>query len=595
MAEIFGTTGNDLLFGTPGDDVIDALEGNDDVVSAGDGNDTVNGGLGDENILGGAGDDVLIGGEGTDYIRGFTGNDILDGGVETDILIGEDGDDSILGGDGNDLILGDIDDANGLGDDVLNGGTGDDKITGGQGNDRVYGEGDKDIVSGGLGDDRVSGGAEKDLVFGAGGNDSVYGDRGDDEISGGSGSDLVFGGEGADTIDGVATLFSPQPGIGEIDELTGNEGSDLFLLGKISPTGTPAIFYDDGDTTTAGTNDYALITDFNPESEDKIKLVGEISSYSLAASPDGFRPGTAIYLNDGDLPELIAIVADVNPDTLSLDNPDQFQGSTPIPEVSVYAEPDTPLSEVQSDPGTFIFQLSEPAPEGGLTINFRAGDDDIDPDARDVDFDLEASNNIDDFSVIPLPDRTSFITIPEGVTKASLVVVPLVDNFVEADETLSIDLIPQAEYTVDTDNQFADLVITDGMTKIVGTEVADSLQGTNADDILSGLGGDDTLLGNLGNDLVVGGIGSDSLNGGTGIEDYALITDFDAESGDKIELVGEINNYSWGTSGEGLASGTAIYPNDGASPELIAVVADINPNHFGLDNSEQFVFETTEL
>ena len=643
MAEIFGTVDNDLLFGTPEDDVIDALEGNDDVVSGLDGNDTINTGLGDDNALGAAGDDEIQGGGGRDYLRGGVGNDLIDGGVGPDVLIGEDGDDRILGGEGNDLILGDIDDANGIGDDVINGGAGDDIITGGRGNDEVYGDGGEDILSGGAEDDLVRGGEDNDLVFGAGGNDLVYGDGGDDDVSGGSGNDLVYGGEGADTIDGVTTFFSPQPGIGEIDELTGNEGNDVFLLGQILPTGTLAPFYNDGDTATAGTDDYALITDFETEA-DRIDLVGETSDYSLAASPEDLPTGTAIYLNDGDTPELIAIVADLNPDALSLDNPDQFQTPVSIPEVSVFAEPDTLLTEAEGNTGSFNFQLSSPAPAGGLTIYFRAGDDDPFLQSRDVNLNPEANTNIEDFSVIPLSDRTSFITIPEGVTEASLVVTPFIDNFVEPDETISVDLIPQDGYTVNSDNSFADLVISEGISVIEGTEAGDNLRGTKEAEILSGLADNDTLFGKSGDDILVGGSGSDRLTGGKGSDrligvdplssqpglneideltgshgndlfilaqisstgtaidfyddgdattlgtgDYALITDFNLAS-DKIELVGKASNYSLGASPEGLPSGTSIYADDGTSSELIAVVAGISFDILSLDNVSQFLF-----
>ena len=628
MAEIFGTTGNDLLFGTPEDDVIDVLEGNDDVVSAFDGNDTVYGGLGDENIFGAAGDDELFGGEGTDYLRGGVGNDLIDGGTETDILIGEDGNDTILGGDGNELILGDIDDNNGIGDDVLKGGAGDDKITGGQGNDLVYGEEDNDILSGGVGDDFVSGGEDDDLVFGAGGNDSVYGDAGDDDLSGGSGNDSVYGGEGADTLNGVGTFFSPLPGLGEIDELTGNEGNDVFELGQISATGTPDVFYDDGDTATAGTNDYGLITDFDSSEGDKINLVGDKSDYFLTASPEGFHPGTAIYLNDGDTPELIAIATDIEPESLSLDNPDQFQDNIPIPEVSLFAEPDTPLSETESTPGRFVFQLSEPAPEGGLTIFFRAGDDDIDPDTRDLNLDLEASINIDDINLIDLSDRTSSITIPAGISEASFTVVPFVDDRLEVDETIFVQLIPQESYTVDPENDFADFIITEGVPQLIGTEQADSLEGTNEAEILQGLadndtltgaGGNDTLsgvdyssfqpglsevdelTGNLGEDLFVLGqefptdtksiFYDDGDSATAGINDYVLITDFNSSEGDKIQLVGDADDYSLAVSPESLALGTGIYFNDEESPELIAVIKDIANDTLNFNNSSQFVFQ----
>ena len=423
--------------------------------------------------------------------------------------------------------------------------------------------------------------------------------------------------------------------------MTGNEGNDLFELGQISSTGNQDVFYNDGDVATSGYNDYALITDFGTEERDKIELVGEISNYSLAASPDDFPSGTAIYLNDGETPELIAIVKDIDPSTLDLHNPEQFQGSTSIPEISVTAVPDTPLTEAEGNTGSFNFQLSEPTPEGGLTIYFRAGDDDPFPQSRDVNFNPEANTNIEDISVIPLPDRTSFITIPEGVTEASFVVTPFVDNFVEPDETISVELIPQADYTVNSDSSFADLVISESIPIIEGTEIADNLLGTNEAEILSGLADNDTLAGEAGNDILVGGIGNDTLTGGegsdrligvdslssqpglaeideltgsagadvfvlaqistggtavnfyddgdintAGTDDYALITDFELDS-NAIALAGEKSNYSLGASPEG----TGIYVNDGSSPELIAIVAGIEPDSLSLNNSSQFIFK----
>ena len=190
----------------------------------------------------------------------------------------------------------------------------------------------------------------------------------------------------------------------------------------------------------------------------------------MAASPDDFPSGTAIYLNDGETPELIAIVKDIDPSTLDLHNPEQFQGSTSIPEISVTAVPDTPLTEAEGNTGSFNFQLSEPTPAGGLTIYFRAGDDDPFPQSRDVNFNPEANTNIEDISVIPL--------------------------------------------------------------------------------------------------------------------DYALITDFESDL-DAIALAGEKSNYSLDASPEG----TGIYVNDGSSPELIAIVAGIEPDSLSLNNSSQFIFK----
>ena len=58
------------------------------------------------------------------------------------------------------------------------------------------------------------------------------------------------------------------------------------------------------------------------------------------------------------------------------------------------------------------------------------------------------------------------------------------------------------------------------------------------------------------------------------LNDYAAIEDFNSEGEDKIQLGGEVANYSLG-----------------ASPELIAIAVDIEPDALNLSNSEQFVFE----
>ncbi|HHP7230983.1 MAG TPA: spondin domain-containing protein, partial [Xenococcaceae cyanobacterium] len=194
----------------------------------------------------------------------------------------------------------------------------------------------------------------------------------------------------------------------------------------------------------------------------------------------------------------------------------QFQGAAALPEVSVFAEPDNPLSEAQSEPGTFIFQLSEPAPEGGLTLNFRAGDNDVDPNSRDVDIDLEASTNIEDVNIIPLPDVISTVTIAEGATEARLVVVPFPDEFLEPDETISVELLAGDNYVVDLENSAADLTITEDIRQIIGTSQSEVLQGNRTNEVIRGLRGDDVIQGRNGNDWLLGGAGNDLIQGGQG-------------------------------------------------------------------------------
>jgi len=119
MANINGTSGDDVLFGTGGADLINADDGVD-VIIAGNGGDTVNGGAGDDVADGGNGNDTLNGDAGNDTLLGGRGNDELNGGADNDVLSGGDGLDTLNGDEGDDQLSG------GAGDDTINGGTGTD-------------------------------------------------------------------------------------------------------------------------------------------------------------------------------------------------------------------------------------------------------------------------------------------------------------------------------------------------------------------------------------------------------------------------------------------------------------------------------------
>lgn len=166
-------------------------------------------------------------------------------------------------------------------------------------NDKFAGGAADDNINGGAGNDKITGGDGNDSLFGDSNNDLINGGRGNDFVFGGTGSDRIFGDEGDDALIGVDAVVDK--GFGEIDLLTGGDGSDRFLLGDPQET-----FYSDNDINTSGISDYALIADFNYW-EDTIQLSGSISSYSLGESPTGLTAGTAIFRNESSS-ELIAIV-----------------------------------------------------------------------------------------------------------------------------------------------------------------------------------------------------------------------------------------------------------------------------------------------
>ncbi|MGL5880634.1 MAG: beta strand repeat-containing protein, partial [Xenococcaceae cyanobacterium] len=110
---------------------------------------------------------------------------------------------------------------------------------------------------------------------------TLTGDASNDTLSGGSGNDRLVG------------TNATSKGVNEIDRLLGNLGNDVFVLG----TNTTS-FYDDGNNTNKGINDYALIVDFNP-ANDAIELFGS-NSYYLATNPINTPVGMGIFIdNDG--------------------------------------------------------------------------------------------------------------------------------------------------------------------------------------------------------------------------------------------------------------------------------------------------------
>ncbi|OKH23357.1 FG-GAP repeat protein [Chroogloeocystis siderophila] len=338
---ISGLAGNDTLFGGAGNDTLIGGTGND-ILYGGDGNDVLYG----DQIGYAGGNNTLFGGAGNDTLYGGNFNDLLDGGVGNDRLFGNEGNDTLYGGAGNDSLDG------GGGSDILYGGDGDDTLIPSDVNIRrsfflydflfFYGDGSPDLLVGGDGNDTyiiVESGdriieapnagidtviaynsyslgdnienltlAEQEVdegrIFSSGisgtGNsldNIIIGNSSNNTLRGQAGNDLLDGGAGDDILAGT------NRGIGEIDTLTGGSGSDLFILGSAT-----TVFYNDGNPTTPGFGDYALITDFNPD-EDTIRLNGTRSDYYLAASPESLPTGTALYYRQqGATDELIAII-----------------------------------------------------------------------------------------------------------------------------------------------------------------------------------------------------------------------------------------------------------------------------------------------
>ena len=124
---------------------------------------------------------------------------------------------------------------------------------------------------------------------------------------------------------------------------------------------------------------------------------------------------------------------------------------------------------------------------------------------------------------------------------------------------------------------------------IVGTQGNDLIYGTNGRS--NGRGDMDTLTGGQGADTFVLGekdkvYFNDRRKNTIGAGDYAMITDFNLEEGDQIQLGGEPKDYRLGSVKN--FDGQAIFLKTQGQDELIAMVAD--ETHLNLA-SEAFIFD----
>lgn len=267
-------------YDTDGDGYPDSINTDIDYFLGGEGNDTFKGSLSD---------DVLVGGEGRDRVDYRHSNYPITGNLSANIATGGDakGDifDSIESLDGsqfNDLLIGD---------------TNANRLYGFKGDDTLVGNDGDDYLSGQHGADSLEGRAGKDRLLGGSGADNLMGDADNDFLAGGKGDDSLSG-----------TSLSANR-VGEIDRLQGNSGADTFVLGTDNTA-----FYDDGDNSSNGVADYALILDFDP-TEDLIQLSGT-ETYYLDADPQGTLSGMGVFMeNDGTAgfsseDELVAVLKD---------------------------------------------------------------------------------------------------------------------------------------------------------------------------------------------------------------------------------------------------------------------------------------------
>ncbi|MGK7903687.1 MAG: nucleoside hydrolase [Hormoscilla sp.] len=289
-------------------------------------------------------------------------------------------------------------------------------------------------------------GSVSDDLLVANANDTLVGVLGDDTLdaSTGGGRNRLFGQEGDDLL--LA---------GSNDRLVGGPGNDRLFAGSgrgvlVGGEGADQFWIIDGELPSR----VNVIRDFT-QGTDILGIRG--------LTPAEVRSLTVSQLNARDTlvqvaGENVAILRNTVARDLTMDDFFIAPPPPPLPEVGFSVEPEVVAEGARA---IISFELSGPAPAGGLEVIWIEDDPD---DANDADILVEESTNIIDFQPLTgddAPEGGAVVTIAEGATAAELVVQTLADDEQESDETAFVTLQSGEGYIVDPDNDTISLTITD--------------------------------------------------------------------------------------------------------------------------------------
>ncbi|MCZ8365414.1 MAG: M10 family metallopeptidase C-terminal domain-containing protein [Microcystis sp. LE19-251.1A] len=184
--------------------------------------------------------------------------------------------------------------------------------------------------------------------------------------------------------------------------------------------------YDDGNTTNAGTSDYATIADFNT-TDDTIQLRGASSDYLLTVSGSN----TKLYINKpGTEPdELIAVIN--NQTALSLTaSYFSYVASPTLPSITLAV---SPASVTEDGTTNLVYTFTRTGvTTNPLTVNYTLGG----TATLNTDYTRTGTNNT--------------VTFAAGSATATVTVDPTADTIVESNETVILTLAAGTGYTVGT-------------------------------------------------------------------------------------------------------------------------------------------------
>jgi len=414
------------------------------------------------------------------------------------------------------------------------------------------------------------------LLFGDDGSDLLIGEGNISNLAGGRGNDTLIGGGVLSSLLGfdVSNKQSVNRGVNEIDRLIGSAGQDSFILGfniagngddnGFGVRGELAFGYQDGNSNTAGLNDFAIIFNFEPGEGDQVLLAGNRSNYAVSnTSPVANVGGASLFLDSNrngrldNTDDLIAVFPESS--SLNLNDPSfAFMGGEldqrSIPTLTsnnpAVLRP-TPIAGATNRRDNIAGTDGDDLIEGlagrdtlrgldgndtllggggGDTLNGGDGNDLLD---GGIGNDTYTGGSGQDNFVIGA--RTGTDTIRDFVRGQDKLVV--VDNALRSFADLSIvqsqndalvrlgnATLARVQNTRANNLRASDFNFTleavppesRSLSVQIGTRGKDNLKGGPQSGILVGRGGADTLAGRGGDDILLGGAGDDVLLGGTG-------------------------------------------------------------------------------
>ena len=146
-------------------------------------------------------------------------------------------------------------------------------------------------------------------------------------------------------------------------------------------------------------------------------------------------------------------------------NPDANSVDVILTDRTVVSLTTDEVNVTEGDTFAWNFGLNRPAPEGGLTLSLPITLNN-DPAPGDVIYNVEGSNNIEDFGFITQDDVSIgfTLTIPEGETEATLVSEAVVDDVAEFDEIFTTVLADGNDYVANPiSNQVVTTIVEGGV------------------------------------------------------------------------------------------------------------------------------------